>query len=553
MFFSKSKEVQDAIEHYQKASNPSSKFHQYFVSAQNFAAPNPNSNVEINIANKNVSYNNSNTNKQSDQLPLGSKPLNIPMTNHPISNLNSNLEETQKSEIHQKKNPANAMVVHKTNDTNNTIQSPRNGLGLVPYIKDVSNFQDVQTNLIPGEDIATATKRIYKIHQVYESCSGLVSNIYAFALERGFRSTRFGSSIKCNRAHYKRPGWSSKDAKNSMRCGCEFKIKFRWLHYKKTKMTDPVIITAIHPYHTNGCEPNKDQLALTSARSGDYSKFNLQMMKDLMAMTNLKKHVDSDAIKALLLKTFPKKKIITEHDINNARIKRKILQKQIVQSGATMETFRFDHTTIKGLLKGIDDSDDNLSSNEKNSQQFIENDSTDKTNTKSQSSSQLSNSNFEKTNDAESIIEHDVHDSCNENSNSNDFIHFNVNSSNHINCLSYESFMNTASNLFSAVEKNPKHKTIVSGFLLQLLDTVKCRKEKQIDIDSFEQDCNLLIKRYKSTFIKSKNSNISEQKRNDPLMRTPPSNINDDNRKRLTSVIELKQMALKKQKRANNA
>ena len=49
--------------------------------------------------------------------------------------------------------------------------------------------------------------------------------------------------------------------------------------------------------------------------------------------------------------------------------------------------------------------------------------------------------------------------------------------------------MDTASNLFSAMKKNPKYKTIVSGFLLQLLDTIKCSNEKQLNIDSFEQDC----------------------------------------------------------------
>ena len=82
------------------------------------------------------------------------------------------------------------MVVYKTNNTNNTIESPRKGVVL--YIKDVSNVQDVETNLIPGGDIATATKKIYKIHQVYESCSRLVLNISATELERGFRSTRLG-------------------------------------------------------------------------------------------------------------------------------------------------------------------------------------------------------------------------------------------------------------------------------------------------------------------------------------------------------------------------
>ena len=49
---------------------------------------------------------------------------------------------------------------------------------------------------------------------------------------------------------------------------------------KKKKISDAVIITTIHLYYINGCQPNKNQLVLTRCRSGVHSKFNLVMMKD---------------------------------------------------------------------------------------------------------------------------------------------------------------------------------------------------------------------------------------------------------------------------------
>ena len=57
VLFSKFKEVQDAIEHYQRASNPSSKVHEHFDSAQNFASPNLDSKLNIDIDNNSVSSN----------------------------------------------------------------------------------------------------------------------------------------------------------------------------------------------------------------------------------------------------------------------------------------------------------------------------------------------------------------------------------------------------------------------------------------------------------------------------------------------------------------
>ena len=90
------------------------------------------------------------------------------------------------------------MIVCNDNIRTNTIKTPRNSI--VPYIKVIQEFKEVESNLITGKDIATATNRIYKINQVHESYSRFVSNFYILALEQGSRSDRFDSLMKYNRA-----------------------------------------------------------------------------------------------------------------------------------------------------------------------------------------------------------------------------------------------------------------------------------------------------------------------------------------------------------------
>ena len=58
---------------YLKASHYSSKFHQYFVDAQNYASTNLNFKLVIDIDTKSVSSNDSHTNEHADQLSLVSK------------------------------------------------------------------------------------------------------------------------------------------------------------------------------------------------------------------------------------------------------------------------------------------------------------------------------------------------------------------------------------------------------------------------------------------------------------------------------------------------
>ena len=83
-------------------------------------------------------------------------------------------------------------------------------------------------------------------------------------------------------------------------------------------------------------------------------------MKDLMAMMDIKTHIHSDIIRTLQLRTFPQRKGITKHDMNNARTVWKMLQQQIFQSGAIIKNSEYDHTMVKGLPTGVDDPNDDI-------------------------------------------------------------------------------------------------------------------------------------------------------------------------------------------------
>ena len=74
-----------------------------------------------------------------------------------------------------------------------------------------------------------------------------------------------------------------------------------------------MIITQLQPYHTNGCELNENQLVLQRIRTGDYAKFSLLAMEDLMPMMDLKTHVDADFIQAMLKQAIPGRKGISKH------------------------------------------------------------------------------------------------------------------------------------------------------------------------------------------------------------------------------------------------
>ena len=99
MSFSTSKEVQDAMQHYLKASNLSSKFHQYFFGAQIDTSTNLNSKLETNIDNKSVSSNDSHSNEHPVQSLLVSKRSNRSTSNISICHRFSNLKDSTKYPI----------------------------------------------------------------------------------------------------------------------------------------------------------------------------------------------------------------------------------------------------------------------------------------------------------------------------------------------------------------------------------------------------------------------------------------------------------------------
>ena len=89
--------------------------------------------------------------------------------------------------------------------------------------------------------------------------------------------------------------------------------------------------------------------------AGDYAKFTSTILKDLIKFINLNQFVTSRAIRELLQRTLPKRKYISSDDVVNARVKAKLLIKQIKSKGESIETFQYNEDTALGLIRGLDD------------------------------------------------------------------------------------------------------------------------------------------------------------------------------------------------------
>ena len=75
--------------------------------------------------------------------------------------------------------------------------------------------------------------------------------------------------MRCNRSG-KPPSNAIKQRKrSSIKCNCEWVIKFQYIDKEKK---DKIKIVKIHPHHTNTCEPGKDQLVMVRTAAGDYAK-----------------------------------------------------------------------------------------------------------------------------------------------------------------------------------------------------------------------------------------------------------------------------------------
>ena len=153
------------------------------------------------------------------------------------------------------------------NKTNDQLDLESNAI--VPYQKDstsiipnslrtsISNYPVFRLN---AEEICEqATVRIFKKGNIYSSAQDFAQICLCFSLEWGFRASREGCKIHCNKSGYKDRTYRRKRETTSIKCGCQWRINFRRLNFKE-KDDKRIIITKVFPKHTNTCTPGKDQL-----------------------------------------------------------------------------------------------------------------------------------------------------------------------------------------------------------------------------------------------------------------------------------------------------
>ena len=106
----------------------------------------------------------------------------------------------------------------------------------------VDDFSDLSLRL-EGEAVETATNRIFKFGDIY-TLSTLKELIRFFSLKWKFVSSRSGKYISCSRASrsYKK---SLIRKYYSIKCGCDWSIRFKGVDYRKLCFSNPVVIMAV--------------------------------------------------------------------------------------------------------------------------------------------------------------------------------------------------------------------------------------------------------------------------------------------------------------------
>ena len=119
-------------------------------------------------------------------------------------------------------------------------------------------------------------------------------------------------------------------------------INFKFLDRRKK---DSVKITHIFPHHTNTCSPGKDHFV--SRRLWKIHKSHSQRFDGINW---------SWSFCELLQRALPNnKKCICVDDVCNARVRAKMLIKQIKENDHSINTFQYNEDLALGLLIGLDD------------------------------------------------------------------------------------------------------------------------------------------------------------------------------------------------------
>ena len=112
------------------------------------------------------------------------------------------------------------------------------------------------------ETISMATKRCFRVGNMYQNKEILYEQILLFGRTWGFRPIKEKGAYHCNkhgtvRVGLKRPNLRKRKF-TSIKCGCKWRVRFLSLHRNSTSRE--IKISQVCAEHTNGCFPCRDQL-----------------------------------------------------------------------------------------------------------------------------------------------------------------------------------------------------------------------------------------------------------------------------------------------------
>ena len=193
------------------------------------------------------------------------------------------------------------------------------------------NGSTVQANI---NMIATEIMAGFKLNDSYSCHENLRAPLTLIATNFGFVIRRQGMSFVCNRNgppvvnEKDNEDTTSRERKTWLRCNCPFKISFNFSEKptaferaegQKGPKSQKIHITAVNPYHGNGCDPSPTQAVHCTRISGALINKNSESALMAVNLVNTT-HVQAHVLRKMLEPSVPRNVELTSKDICNFRL-----------------------------------------------------------------------------------------------------------------------------------------------------------------------------------------------------------------------------------------
>ena len=116
---------------------------------------------------------------------------------------------------------------------------------------------------------------------------------------------------------------------------------------KKCTNSDLVIITGVCGVHSNTCNSAVlDQFVLSRTLAGIYKKYADHSLQEVMVQMSIEPFVSVRAIRELLSKVLPERKVIDMHMINNIRIRARQRKRELLNANVESHPKHFGTSCI---------------------------------------------------------------------------------------------------------------------------------------------------------------------------------------------------------------